>query len=112
MDVADKRQLPRRYLVQGSDGNLYGSTNRGGANDLGTLFKTSPSGVLVTLAEFTGDGPNNKGASPFAGLVQVRVATVAFTERQTTAVHLTREPFSRLPPRAQWYHYGSLLTTR
>jgi len=29
---------PGAALVQGTDGNLYGSTSEGGANDLGTIF--------------------------------------------------------------------------
>jgi uncharacterized repeat protein (TIGR03803 family) len=31
--------LPVAGLVQGSDGNFYGTTESGGANDLGTVFK-------------------------------------------------------------------------
>jgi uncharacterized repeat protein (TIGR03803 family) len=36
-------------LVQGIDGNLYGTTQFGGANGEGTVFKISPSGTLTTL---------------------------------------------------------------
>ena len=32
-------------LVQGSDGNFYGTTEFGGANDRGTEFKITPEGV-------------------------------------------------------------------
>jgi uncharacterized repeat protein (TIGR03803 family) len=53
-------------LVQGSDGNLYGTTQYGGTNDYGTVFKISPNGALTTLRRFVG----NDGANPSAGLVQ------------------------------------------
>jgi len=50
-------------LVQGSDGNLYGTTEYGGANSLGTVFRITPQGTLTTLHSFAGaDGEN-----PFYG---------------------------------------------
>jgi len=53
-------------LVQGTDGNFYGTTFYGGTNDDGTIFKITPSGALTTLYNFAGmDGEN-----PYAGLVQ------------------------------------------
>jgi uncharacterized repeat protein (TIGR03803 family) len=52
--------------IQGTDGNFYGTTYLGGANDEGTVFKLSPSGVLTTLHSFDG----TDGAEPLAGLVQ------------------------------------------
>lgn len=40
-------------LIQGSDGNLYGTTQGGGnPNDAGTIFKITPQGVLTTLYTF------------------------------------------------------------
>src|SRR5213592_848129 len=52
---------PYAALVQGSDGNFYGTTERGGANGLGTVFRMTPAGVLTTLVEFTGNVAPNKG---------------------------------------------------
>jgi uncharacterized repeat protein (TIGR03803 family) len=52
--------------VQGTDGNFYGTTYLGGANDQGTIFKLSPSGTLTTLHSFDG----TDGAEPLAGVVQ------------------------------------------
>ncbi len=55
-------------VVQGSDGNFYGTTQTGGTNGGGgTVFKISTNGVLTSLYSFTG---GNDGGSPQAGLVQ------------------------------------------
>ncbi|MBK8092248.1 MAG: hypothetical protein IPK32_09800 [Verrucomicrobiaceae bacterium] len=53
-------------MVQGNDGNFYGTTSDGG-NGNGTVFKMTPAGVLTTLVEFTGNGA---GSSPQSSLVQ------------------------------------------
>jgi uncharacterized repeat protein (TIGR03803 family) len=55
-------------LVQGKDGNLYGTTSFGGgnANYSGTVFKITLSGTLTTLHSF--DGSDGSGAD--AGLIQ------------------------------------------
>src|SRR5580693_7820004 len=34
-------------LVQGTDGNFYGTTEDGGAHGLGTVFKMTPGGTLT-----------------------------------------------------------------
>src|ERR1700674_2997657 len=39
-------------LLQGSDGNLYGTTSSGGAHGQGTVFKVTTSGTLKTLYSF------------------------------------------------------------
>jgi uncharacterized repeat protein (TIGR03803 family) len=54
-------------LVQGSDGNFYGTTEGGGTNGCGTVFKISPNKAEIILYSFTG---GNDGANPTAGLVQ------------------------------------------
>jgi uncharacterized repeat protein (TIGR03803 family) len=58
---------PEAGLVQGSDGNFYGTTLKGGTNYQGTVFKISTNRALTSLYSFT-DG--NDGAQPYAGLVQ------------------------------------------
>ena len=63
---------PVAGLVQGSDGNFYGTTSGGGTSSncsgggCGTVFQTTPAGVLTTLHSFSG----TDGASPLAALVQ------------------------------------------
>jgi uncharacterized repeat protein (TIGR03803 family) len=60
-------------LVQGSDGNLYGTTLQGGASGLGTVFKMTPTGTLTTLHSFAGSPTD--GALPYPGLVQATNTT-------------------------------------
>jgi uncharacterized repeat protein (TIGR03803 family) len=57
-------------LVQGSDGNFYGTTFNGGANGGGTVFQITPSGTLTTLYSFCSQSGCTDGANPYAGLVQ------------------------------------------
>lgn len=42
-------------LVQGTDGNFYGTDSEGGSSGTGSVFKMTPSGVVTTIASFTGD---------------------------------------------------------
>jgi uncharacterized repeat protein (TIGR03803 family) len=58
--------IPFCGLTRGSDGNFYGTTERGGPSDNGTLFKLLSSGVLVTLHNFAG----TDGETPTGVLVQ------------------------------------------
>jgi uncharacterized repeat protein (TIGR03803 family) len=57
---------PFATLVQGADGNFYGTTCFGGNYGDGTVFVLSPDGILTTLLEF--DSYN--GANPQAALAQ------------------------------------------
>jgi uncharacterized repeat protein (TIGR03803 family) len=57
---------PIGQLVQGTDGDLYGTTLDGGANGVGTIFKISTTGDFTLLYTFDG----THGAHPLAGLVQ------------------------------------------
>ncbi len=54
---------PRATLIMDSAGNLYGTTNKGGAAGAGTVFKVTPGGVETVLYTFTGgaDGGNPAG---------------------------------------------------
>jgi uncharacterized repeat protein (TIGR03803 family) len=58
-------------LVQGIDGNLYGTTLGGGsAKGFGTVFKITPSGTLTTLHSFCAQSGCPDGQFPQTGLVQ------------------------------------------
>src|SRR5579872_3530376 len=62
--------VPTDVLVQGTDGNLYGTTQYGGKNDFGTVFRLSLSGTLTTLYSFCSQSQCVDGSLPDAGLVQ------------------------------------------
>ena len=57
-------------LVQGTNGNLYGTTEEGGAIARGTVFEITPSGTLTTLYTFCSQSNCTDGQYPVAGLVQ------------------------------------------
>src|ERR1017187_7232548 len=61
---------PYAALVQAANGDLYGTTNGGGANGYGTVFKITPGGTLTTLYSFCSQTNCTDGVEPFAGLVQ------------------------------------------
>ncbi|HEY6292269.1 MAG TPA: choice-of-anchor tandem repeat GloVer-containing protein [Terriglobia bacterium] len=63
---------PRGSLVQGFDGNFYGTTEEGGVYGFGTLFEITPAGKLTALYSFCSQGPPycTDGAYPIDGLVQ------------------------------------------
>ena len=57
---------PIGVLVQGSDGDFYGTTYQGGANNIGTVFKISSSGTYTLLHNFAGG--TTDGSLPISGL--------------------------------------------
>lgn len=67
----DDGYFPSGALVQGADGNLYGTTQYGGTNNVeyegdGTVFRMTTNGALTTLVSFNGAN----GAYPEAALIQ------------------------------------------
>jgi uncharacterized protein (TIGR03437 family) len=64
--------FPEGGLVQGLDGNFYGTTQSFGASGVsgGTVFKIAPSGELTTLYSFCSQSACTDGRHPQAGLVQ------------------------------------------
>jgi uncharacterized repeat protein (TIGR03803 family) len=57
-------------LIQGTDGNFYGTTNLGGTAGQGTIFKITPAGTLTTLYSFCSQTNCSDGTNPRAGLIQ------------------------------------------
>lgn len=58
---------PYAGVVQGKDGNLYGTTYAGGSNNAGTVYKAAPGGAPSTIYSF--GASSTDGTSPFAALV-------------------------------------------
>ena len=55
---------PSSTLVQGGDGNFYGTAQNGGTNGgWGTIFKITPAGILTPLFSFA----NTNGARAICG---------------------------------------------
>src|ERR1035438_9234848 len=64
-------QTPQAGLIADAAGNLYSTTNLGGAYGYGALFELTPAGVETVLYSFCPAGGNCvDGAYPTAGLVQ------------------------------------------
>ncbi|MGA7927969.1 MAG: choice-of-anchor tandem repeat GloVer-containing protein [Candidatus Sulfotelmatobacter sp.] len=72
--VCSEGEVPNGLLVQGPDGNFYGTTQSGGINNpycasgCGTVFKITPQGTLTSLYSFCSEPNCADGASPGAGL--------------------------------------------
>jgi len=60
---------PSGPLVQGLDGNLYGTTAFAGANGAGTVYKITTSGTLTVLHNFCSQSNCADGLDPLYGLV-------------------------------------------
>lgn len=60
-------ELPMAGLIRDPAGNFYGTTEKGGNHDVGTVFELSASGREKVLHSFGGD-PD--GATPFVGVVR------------------------------------------
>ncbi len=55
-------------LVQGDDGNYYGTTEAGGMENKGTIFKVTPDGAMTMLHDFCVQIGCADGAYPLGGL--------------------------------------------
>jgi uncharacterized repeat protein (TIGR03803 family) len=63
-------ETPVAGLVQATDGALYGTTELGGANASGTIFRISPTSTLTTLYSFCAQTNCGDGGNTLAGLAQ------------------------------------------
>jgi len=66
---ADDGQTAESGVIQGSDGNFYGTTFQGGSNFYGTIYKVTPAGVETNIHYFQGRAAG-EGIQPFAALYQ------------------------------------------
>ena len=65
-------ELPVGSLVEGPDGNFYGTTYEGGSNGTdngGTVFKITPAGAYSIIHDFVAAAPTYDGQLPKAGLI-------------------------------------------
>jgi uncharacterized repeat protein (TIGR03803 family) len=60
--------VPMGSLVQGLNGNLYGTTADAGARTGGTIFEVTPGGRLTLLHSFCAQETCADGGAPYAGL--------------------------------------------
>lgn len=79
-------------VFDGHDGNLYGTTQSGGANGAGTLFRLSLTGTLTVLHTFTGGAD---GGTPTIGLIAALDGTLYGTTSRGGTANL-----------GTVYHYG------
>ena len=59
---------PQNGLIQGSDGNFYGTATAGGAHGDGAVFEVTPTGTETVVYSFAGG--TNDGSDPAAALLQ------------------------------------------
>jgi uncharacterized repeat protein (TIGR03803 family) len=57
--------VPTGGLIAGTDGNFYGTTSQGGAQDLGTFYRMTPGGAVTIVHSMAG----TEAADPFGELV-------------------------------------------
>lgn len=63
-------QNPFAGLIQGKDGNLYGTTLSGGSHGHGAVFKITTGGTFTTIYSFCSQGGCVDGEFPQTGLIQ------------------------------------------
>jgi uncharacterized repeat protein (TIGR03803 family) len=62
-----KGGFPGAGVIRDTEGNLYGTTYRGGTSNQGVVFKLSPTGKETVLHNFTGGAD---GGSPVGGVIR------------------------------------------
>ena len=73
---------PSGELLRLPDGTFVGTSQSGGTDNYGTLFRLSAKTEITVLASFTGDVGLAKGANPRAGLVRDAAGTLWGTTEQ------------------------------
>ncbi|MGO8673184.1 MAG: choice-of-anchor tandem repeat GloVer-containing protein, partial [Capsulimonadaceae bacterium] len=73
--VPDDGYFPIVGLIQGTDGNLYGTTYYGGSTNYGTVYRIAPSGVMDILHSFNDGTVTNDGINPVDPLIEATNGT-------------------------------------
>jgi uncharacterized repeat protein (TIGR03803 family) len=68
--IANDGANPQAGVIQGADGNFYGTTQFGGTANLGTIFEMNAAGQVTILHNFGDNSVSNDGAQPVTSLVQ------------------------------------------
>jgi uncharacterized repeat protein (TIGR03803 family) len=68
--------LPVGTLIQATNGNLYGTTLGGGANNRGTVFQVTLGGTLTVLYSFCNLAGCTDGSQPYGGVIQAANGTL------------------------------------
>lgn len=63
-------QFPYFALLRDAAGNLFGTTNQGGANGAGTVFEVKPNGQEYVLYSFCSQPGCTDGSNPYSSLVR------------------------------------------
>jgi uncharacterized repeat protein (TIGR03803 family) len=66
---------PYTELIEASDGSLYGTTARGGASNVGTLFRINRNGSGYRLL-YSFEGDDHGGANPYGGVIESTSGTL------------------------------------
>jgi uncharacterized repeat protein (TIGR03803 family) len=74
-------QFPESPLIQGLDGNLYGTYLLGGPDGVGGVFRLTPQGLLTQASNFCG-GYNGCAGSREWGIMQTREGTFYGTSQE------------------------------
>ncbi len=69
---------PTSPVTQGTDGNFYGTTTRGGTKGYGTIFKLTPGGILTPLYNFCSQSNCTDGLSELSGAALMQASNGDF----------------------------------
>jgi uncharacterized repeat protein (TIGR03803 family) len=88
LNASTNGSSPQCKLLIGSDGNFYGMTNVGGANNAGTIFKITPTGTYTVLKHLN---LITDGGNPFGGLIILPANTLVANAQSVTTSEDTKK---------------------